>query len=182
MQEQCSQPSPVNGVRICLYFWARNHHFPGRNRLPFLVTMKMQPESSWSDFREMNLLLKGDEPSFEMARVLCKSTMFQKEASGSTSYCTSIYCYLLMSPLFLPACSVSILKVTELLLSKTLPPLGHHNLHLLEWVQAGTCGNKEERADLKEVKEGHQRRWPMMGKDGGNQLLTQLSKDKTKLC
>lgn len=42
--------------------------------------------------------------------------------------------------------------------------------------------NKGERADWKEVKEGHQRRWPVLGKDGRNQLLTQLSKDKTKLC
>lgn len=81
-----------------------------------------------------------------------------------------------MNPLVLPDCSVSVLKVTELLLSKTLSPLGHHRLHLLE------CRNKGERADLKEVKEGHQRRWPVMGKDGGNQLLTKLSKDKTKLC
>lgn len=85
-----------------------------------------------------------------------------------------------MNPLSSSLFSVSILKVTELLLSKTLPALGHHNLQLLEWVQAGTCGNKVERADLKEVKEGHQRRWPMMGEDRGNQLLTRLPKDRSK--
>lgn len=40
--------------------------------------------------------------------------------------------------------TVSRLKVVGLLVSKSLLPLGHHSLHLLQWVQTGSCGNKEQ--------------------------------------
>lgn len=39
--------------------------------------------------------------------------------------------------------TVSILKVVGLLLSKSLLPLGYHSLHLLQWVQIGSCGNEK---------------------------------------
>lgn len=81
-----------------------------------------------------------------------------------------------MNPLFLPACSVSILKVPQRLLSKIPPPSGHHNLPLQEWVQLAALGNEELRADLNQVRGAHRRRWAMMGEDD-----TWWPRGKTKL-
>lgn len=97
--------------------------FSGRNRLPFLVTMKIQPEFRWSDSIKMNLFLKAEEPAFLMARVLGTAKTFQKErklhhiAPKYIAIRTS-HTSTLSSRLF----SVSILKVIKLLLSKTFFP------------------------------------------------------------
>lgn len=31
---------------------------------------------------------------------------------------------------------------------KDILPLGHYDIHLLEWVQTGNCGNEEEREQI----------------------------------
>lgn len=41
--------------------------FPRRNRWPFVVTMKIEPEFRWSELYKMNLLLKAEVPTFLMA-------------------------------------------------------------------------------------------------------------------
>lgn len=107
----------LDNKTFCVFF------FSGRNRLPFLVTMKIQPEFRWSDSIKTNLFLKAEEPAFLMPRVLGTSKMFQKDrklhhiAPKYTALRTS-HTSTLSSRLF----SVSILKVIKLLLSKTFFP------------------------------------------------------------
>lgn len=67
------------GMLLLILLNKKDIFFSGRNRLPFLVTMKIQPKFRWSESIKVNLLLKAEEPSLLIARVLCMSTVFQNE-------------------------------------------------------------------------------------------------------
>lgn len=131
-QEQCPQPSPMNGVH---FFLDNKANFFSGRQLPFLRTRKVQPQFRWPDSIKMNLLLKAEEPSFLMARIPCMSKMFWKEREGR--HIAPKYIAILTSrksTLSPRLFSVSSLKAIELLLSKIPSLLGLHNLHLQEGI------------------------------------------------
>lgn len=84
-----------------------------------------------------------------MARVLCTSKISQKERkvhhvapkytatlnSHKSTLSPRLFCF------YTKSCKATVIK--------DILPLGHYNIHLLEWVQTGNWGNEEERADFK---------------------------------